>query len=635
MTRHLRCRIGALTGLLGLVFVLAACLSLSCASTTLAEPHLRGLDLRGITTHADCASQPRGHARCASDRLIYQATGEPVRSVGDVSPSTTANPALTPAGYGPGELQSAYNLAALTASRGAGETIAVVDAFDDPNAASDLDAYRSHYGLAPCTAGCFTKVEQSGTKPSSTEDDWSLEVSLDLDMASAICPKCDLLLEEASSDSLNALAAATHTAATTPGVVAVSNSYDADESEIFPALSSHERSLYESDYTQPGVAITAAAGDTGYEVNFPAVLSSVTAVGGTSLELNSGVWSETAWSLSCANGECTGTGGGCSEYVSKPAWQTALGSADSGCSKRTDNDVSADADPNTGAAVYDTDNNNGGWNVVGGTSEAAPIVAGFYALIGEKAGVDGASWDYEHPSNFEDVVGGSDQSGCSSYLCEAILGYDGPTGLGTPDGTEASKVGEAPAKGGEPGEPKSKPTEEPGKSEESSKGGGSEGSSGGGTGEGSKGSGESPGEGAGSQPDGGGSASSSTSGGSSSTPSGPPGKSSTITQAIRVVALALTANARAALHRDRLTVAQLAFSFTLNQAATVRVTLARRIGSGAHAHWRALPASLAFAAIKGINRRRLHGSGGLAPGTYRLTLTPSGGRARSLTIRVS
>ena len=156
------------------------------------------------------------------------------------------------------------------------------------------------------------------------------------------------------------------------------------------------------------------------------MLSTVTAVGGTSLTKSGGAWSQAAWS---------GTGAGCSANVARPPWQTALGAADAGCQMRSNNDVSAVADPYTGVAAYDTLNSQPGWIVLGGTSAASPIVAAFYALIGEEAGDGGASWDYAHANFFTDVRGGLDEVGCTNYLCEAVVGYDGPTGLGTPDGT--------------------------------------------------------------------------------------------------------------------------------------------------------------------------------------------------------
>jgi subtilase family serine protease len=168
--------------------------------------------------------------------------------------------------------------------------------------------------------------------------------------------------------------------------------------------------------------VTAASGDAGYGVQFPAASQYVTAVGGTSLTraANTRGWSETAWS---------GAGSGCSAYELKPLWQT-----DRGCTRRTVADVSADADPNTGVAVYDT-YHAGGWLVFGGTSVASPIIAGAYALNGGP--VTFGSNPYLHASSLFDVLTGSNGSCGGSYLCTAGPGYDGPTGLGTPNGTSA------------------------------------------------------------------------------------------------------------------------------------------------------------------------------------------------------
>ena len=604
MRSHSHRRVSLLRAACGLLLVL----SLSCASAALAQPHLHGLNPRELSTRANCSSQPRGYARCASERLVYVAGETPVRSVSEADASATAGPAITPAGYGPSELQSAYKLTTLAANQGADETIAVVDAYDDPNAEADLAVYRSHYGLPPCAAGCFTKIEQAGTQASPKgENDWSLEISLDLDMASAICPKCHLLLMEANGNGLGALAKAAHTAATTTGVVAVSNSYAANEDEVLPKLSFPERAAYERDYTQPGVAFTAAAGDAGYEVNIPAALSTVTAVGGTSLQPSGSTWSETAWSLSCkgsgSSRKCTGTGGGCSEYVAKPAWQVALGSADAGCANRTENDISADANPNTGAAVYNTDNENGGWEVVGGTSESSPIAAGFYALIGQQAGVEGASWDYAHTGFFKDVSGGENRAGCLTYLCEALVGYDGPTGLGSPNGSgeEPPAAEENPAgKGSNEGESGGVPE--------------TLANSGGGTAQPVAGlSGKPEGEAA----------------GGSTTPDLTP------TLVPVLSALALTKTATAALRHDgKPKVAQVAFTFTLSLATHVRVTLAKQVKIRGQKRWQTLPYSLTIAAAKGRDSARLSAHGTLAPGRYRLTLAPVHGTARTLVFQI-
>jgi subtilase family serine protease len=325
----------------------------------------------------------------------------------------------SPQGYGPGDLQAAYALAGAAARGGTNETIALVDAYDYPNAESDLAVYRSEYNLPACTTanGCFRKVNQSGGTSSFPRSNagWSQEAALDLDMASAICPNCKLLLVEASSSSFTNLAAAVDTAARL-GANAISNSYGAGEFST--------ETTFESHYNHAGVAVTASSGDGGYGVEFPASSRYVTAVGGTSLRAAATTrgWSETAWS---------GAGSGCSAYIAKPSWQT-----DPGCTKRTVADVAAVADPNTGVSVYWTQKRRGGWLVFGGTSVSSPIIAAVYALAGGEASA-GASSVYAHESSLFDVTSGSNGTCGGSYLCTAGTGYDGPTGLGTPDGTGA------------------------------------------------------------------------------------------------------------------------------------------------------------------------------------------------------
>ena len=231
-------------------------------------------------------------------------------------------------------------------------------------------------------------------------------------MVSAACPNCKILLVEASSASLANLAAAVDTAARL-GATQISNSYGGNET-------SNETSM-ESHFNHPGVAITVSSGDSGFGVEFPAASQFVTAVGGTTLQRAPGTsrgWTETAWS---------GAGSGCSAFVPKPSWQT-----DTGCANRTVADVSAVADPNTGVAVYDSFKV-GGWLVFGGTSVSSPLVASVFALAGNAAGTVSQSYPYSHASSMHDVTSGSNGVCGGSYLCTAGAGYDGPTGLGTPN----------------------------------------------------------------------------------------------------------------------------------------------------------------------------------------------------------
>jgi hypothetical protein len=355
----------------------------------------------------------------------------------------TAGPdAASTGGYTPQDLQGAYGLAAAAAKPANGEIIAVVDAYNDPNAASDLAQYRSKFGLAACTtaSGCLSIVnEYGGTKlpKSDPSGGWELEESLDLDMVSAICPGCSIVLLEADSSSISDLAIAERTASRVPGVDAVSNSWGSGAEFI-------GENQFDPDFYAPGVAIVAAGGDDGYGTQYPAVSPYVTSAGGTSLLGTGSSWTQSAWN---------GVGSGCSSLEPKPSWQTEDDTSPDGCLNRTINDVSADADPSPGVAIYDTvkDSDVGGvpdWTSVGGTSVATAIIAATYALADIVAGgpnrglISGtfpAAYPYQATSGLTDVTGGSDGS-CESYrryLCTGVTGYDGPTGLGTPSGTTA------------------------------------------------------------------------------------------------------------------------------------------------------------------------------------------------------
>jgi subtilase family serine protease len=341
-----------------------------------------------------------------------------------------------PVGLGPAQIQSAYKLSGQHAD---GRTVAIVDAYNDPTAESDLATFRKAYGLAPCTSarGCFKKVNQSGaTSPLPSNDyGWSVEISLDLDAVSSACPDCHILLVEASNSSTASFDAAEDTAATAPGLAAVSNSWGGAESSAILADDAH--------FKHSKVAITASSGDNGYGVSWPASSPYVTAVGGTHLSATSNArgWSETAWDHA---------GSGCSAYEAKPAWQK-----DTGCQRRTVADVSAVADPASGLGIYDTANNCGtsslcdhlielgvvagldGWAQVGGTSLSSPLIASVYALAGNASSISYGSFPYSHTSALFDITSGSNGTCASTYLCAAAPGYDGPTGLGSPDGPGA------------------------------------------------------------------------------------------------------------------------------------------------------------------------------------------------------
>ncbi len=366
---------------------------------------------------------PSGNARMSCATLL---PGDTMRCFAMFRTDVAAHPLgvlhnATPSGYGPSDLQSAYALPSST--NGTGQTVAIVDAYDDPEAESDLGVYRAQYGLPACTTanGCFKKVSQTGstTQLPPANGGWAQEESLDLDMVSAICPNCHIVLVEATS-ATNANLATAENQAITQGANVASNSYGGGES-----------GASNSAYNHPGHIITASAGDSGTGAQQPCSYSTVVCIGGTSLSRagNSRGWSETAWS---------GTGSGCSRYVTKPSWQT-----DKGCTKRSESDVSADANPNTGVAVYDSFAYQGykGWLVFGGTSVSSPVIASVYALAGNAGSENYAQsiWVAGGSSALNDVTSGSNGR-CSKsypYICKAGAGYDGPTGWGTPNGIGA------------------------------------------------------------------------------------------------------------------------------------------------------------------------------------------------------
>jgi subtilase family serine protease len=395
-------KVRRLLSVLGVVSILLGATAPAVAGVTAGAPGLT----RSVVDV--CGPAMPGEARCHAKLVVY-----------GNGPQSGLQPfAATPSGFGPGDLQSAYNLSSATA--GSGMTVAIVDAYDDPKAESDLGVYRSNFGLPACTTanGCFRKVNQSGgTKAPRGNVGWAEEISLDLDMVSAICPKCHILLVEGTSATFSSLSTAEDTAA--KGANAISNSYGGSEWST--------ETSYDSHYNHPGIAITVSSGDSGYGVEYPAASPYVTAVGGTSLtHVSSGTraWTETAWS---------------GYETTKPTWQTDT----AGCSNRTVTDVSAVADPYTGVSVYDTYGGVGGWLVFGGTSVSSPIIASVYALTGNTSTFN-SSYPYAHASYYSpssssytlnDITSGSNGSCGGSYLCTAVPGYDGPTGLGTPNGT--------------------------------------------------------------------------------------------------------------------------------------------------------------------------------------------------------
>jgi hypothetical protein len=351
-----------------------------------------------------CAPASAGHARCHA--LI---------AVGHDG-ITLSSPRSPVGGFGPADLRSAYKITGVGSSP---TIVAAVAAYGYDNAEADLAVYRAQFGLPACTTanGCFKKLNQRGKQGNYPAQNvgWAEESALDLDMASAMCPRCRIWLVEADTATIKDLAASEDTAAKL-GAHAISNSYGAPDSA--------DTLAHEGSYNHPGIAITASVGDSGFGggTQFPASSPHVTAVGGTHLARDSSLrgWSETAWTV-----------GGCTTYA-KPAWQT-----DTGCgTHRTVADVAAVADPNTGVAVYGpVSGSASGWMVFGGTSVSAPIIAGVYGVNGGT--VTYGSNPYAHTGALFDIVSGGGGGCTPSYLCMAGPGYDGPTGMGTPNGIVA------------------------------------------------------------------------------------------------------------------------------------------------------------------------------------------------------
>ena len=322
---------------------------------------------------------PAGSAGCT---LAVNTNAVPI-------PNPNLSPALIP-GFQPADLQNAYGLPAGAP----GTVVAIVDAYDDPTAESDLAVYRTAFGLPACSSanGCFRKVNQRGSSASypAPNTGWSAEIALDLDMVSAACPQCSIVLVEADSALLDDLGASVDTAVGL-GARAVSNSYYAVEWG--------NQSVEDAHYRHDGVAITASSGDRGYP-SYPAAAATVTSVGGTSLSRGGSGWSETGWKY---------TGHGCSQYVHRPWFQQRLH-----CSTRSSVDVAVVADPQTGVATFSTPG--GGWYVAGGTSVGAPLIAAAYALSGRPSG---PAFSYQRWQSFHAVDG---------------AGYHALTGIGSPNG---------------------------------------------------------------------------------------------------------------------------------------------------------------------------------------------------------
>jgi hypothetical protein len=626
----------------------------------------------GYTAKAVCAAPAPGHASCLALRLVPSSGGsDALAPRTDEAPSAAAPQASSTAlakAITPTDLLKAYDLSPLATEP---QTLALVDAYDDPHAEEDLKVYDEKYDLPACTQanGCFTKINQLGESAPlpSGSGEWSEEIATDVEVAHSICQNCHIVLVEAFSDEYSDLDAAEDTAAAR---IEAASKPGALEGEISNSWGGAEPESDNDDpaFNHPGIVITASAGDAGYlnweeyaerekkgsgwfeGPDYPAASPDVVAVGGTSLTVNaSGEWAnEEVWNDSSGAG-----GGGCSAVFPAPSWQTTTPDWSSvGCSTRAVADVSADADPDTGVKVYDsvpealgtpeeaTNKKVPDWIQIGGTSVASPIIASAFALAGGAQGVAyPAATLYAHLGTeaLHDIVTGGNgecdgvyTAGCSgsmsplspldcgagALICNAAAGYDGPTGVGTPDGLTAFKP--VP---GEVGGPK----------ESSGSGGnsGPGGDSGGNPGSGGSGGGSGGSTGGTSGTSGG------TSGTSSQGSSGGTAKPGTTASAkVTLTHLSLTLSAVVALNRVHPPLSGIAFTFTLSAKTTVRVTLARRVRVHGHWRWSTLGGSNSVAAQAGSNHWHLSGRSSLPAGLYRLTLTPARGSARSLLVSI-
>ncbi len=700
----------AVTGAVAIATVLVSCASPAAASAG-AGP-VAPLPPSDYGVRPACGPPTPGDAGCLALQLVPEtgAASAHTHPLGmtRAAPIKASSPAEGGFGLRPQDLKSAYfPNEQPEAPAATPQTIALVDAYDDPHAEADLATFDQEFGLSACTEanGCFLKVNQLGAKtplPSSSGAEaagWAVEISTDIEAAHSICRKnCRIVLVEAETPSFVDLEAAEAIAGEPVadgglGATEISDSWGGSEQGVSTAEDDA------SAFNQPGLVITAAAGDDGYldwdaekasergYADYPATSPHVVAVGGTHLTLsNAGAaWEgETVWDGYGA------TGGGCSTALAAAAWQQSVASwSKVGCgTRRAVADVSADGDPYTGMAVYDSTGEcedetgvKGPWCTIGGTSLASPIVAAMFALAGGAHSVEyPAQTLYENEvaglGSRHDITTGSNgkcakafqakglsgctateeaaNSSCSAELrCLAGVGYDGPSGVGSPDGIGAFQPG-----GGEEGK---RQTEETQKAEETQReeeakrkqekeaeekreaGSGADETGSGGSGPGGSGSGGS-GSGPGTSGTGGGGTSStgtpsgeaaSGSGGGGTASAGATGTSDAASELVPVLSgLALTRGAIAALSHAQPQAMRLAFVFTLSAPARVRVTLAREIRVHGRIRWQALPDTITIAAAKGRDSGRLRARAALARGRYRLTLAPARGIARTLVFSI-
>jgi hypothetical protein len=677
LTRH--------TPALGRAAVLAViALVLLCAGSAVAET-VAPLPASAYTTRSACAPPSPGHAACLALALVPRTAEARARThpLGVIRSHAIA--ALSPKegdyGLTPRELHTAYE---LPSTSGTTQTIALVDAYNDPTAEADLQAYEKEFGLEDCTEpGCFRQVNQTGSEAKANlpfpktlkalkearraeaeeAEGWDVEISLDIEAARATCESCHILLVEANSSSSEELATAEDWAAEHGGADEISNSWGAPENAAIAGAFDH-----------PGVVIAAAAGDDGYLgwdaerpedrgfVSFPASSPDVVAVGGTRLQRDEGKWhSETVWNdggeskKGSPDGHGAG-GSGCSDIFTAQPWQQSVSDwHEVGCaSKRAVADVAVDADPYTGFALYDTtpapEESATHWYTYGGTSLASPIIASTFALAGGAGGVQyPAETLYQNeklrPASLNATSGSNGKcsepfdeatwsTGCTAereaeascslqLICLSHASYDGPTGVGTPHGIEAFRPLSAPeteqlneleaeerahaeARAAEErvmaeedrAAEEQRQAEEARTAEESNKSTATSGTSG-----------SSPGP--------------PSSGAPPATQTTPTPTPTATPTAVRISKLALTLKALLALNHSRPKLSQVGFTFTINAATRVSVSLAKRVRVHGHTRWALLRRAAMIAAIDGRDVRNLSGSGTLGAGAYRLTLTPS------------
>lgn len=410
--------------------VAATLLVVGGAAITLAGP-AQAIDKSKIQIKDErtCSAPKRGQVACLSVKRTI--------SMGSVRAAVRPLAFVQPMGgvaYGANQLRYAYS---ITQKGARYKVIAIVSAYHSESAFQDIKDYRAMYNLGPmdnCTdpktpgmvgtiltevpSGknpCFMQVDQKGAAVGFAQTDdqgWAQETALDIEMATAICPNCSILLVEANNASLDNLNLAVGSAARFKNVRSISNSYGGTDAPEFkyPAYAAA---------TSKGIAVVASSGDSGYGVLAPASFASVIAIGGTTLKVDQrGRWaSESAWSKA---------GSGCSDYNRAAAWQPIFMT---GCANKMTADFAAVADPATGVAVAFE----GGWFTFGGTSVSAPIIAGMYA-IGPKTGGNPAAFTVAHKDQLHDITEGSNGRCTVLYWCNAREGWDGPTGLGSPNG---------------------------------------------------------------------------------------------------------------------------------------------------------------------------------------------------------